>query len=221
MTATQARKPAPSARQRAGSNIDRAQAVLGSAASVLTAEQRRLVVRYEARMPDLIGRMLAQLDEPVKASDRIALKPKAPAEASQGGGLSEPLSLEEGRRRAHDYALATGGSFESWAGPTSGPVELAARLGVSRSTLHAWQAKGLAIGLINGVRKNVFPLDQFVDGKPVAGIADVLAVITEPQAAWMWLKEPSPLLGGATPLARLKRGHVAEVLRAAQTNYGQ
>jgi hypothetical protein len=52
-------------------------------------------------------------------------------------------------------------------------------------------------------------------------IAEVLAVIGEPGVAWMWLKEPSPLLNGATPLARLKRGHLDEVLRAAQTNFGQ
>jgi hypothetical protein len=30
-----------------------------------------------------------------------------------------------------------------------------------------------------------------------------------------------PLLKGAPPLARLKRGHLDEVLRAAQTNFGQ
>ena len=157
---------------------------------------------------------------PRRGNARIILKPRGPVEVSQGAGLGELLTLEEGRR-LHEYALATGTSLEDWAGATAGPVELAHKLGVSRSTLHAWQTKRLAIGLLNGLRKNVFPLEQFVDGKPVAGIADVLAVIGEPRVTWMWFKEPSPLLNGATPLARLKRGRVDEVLRAAQTNFGQ
>jgi hypothetical protein len=56
---------------------------------------------------------------------------------------------------------------------------------------------------LNGACKTVFPLEQFVDGKP---IAEMLAVIGEPRVTWMWLREPSPLPNGATPLARLKRG---------------
>jgi hypothetical protein len=199
----------------------RAAAVLSAAAAKLSVDQQRRLVKHKAALPDLVAKVLAQLDEDAEPADRIILAPRGPVEVSQGEGLGELLTLEEGRRRVHDYALATGTSFESWSGATAGPVDLAHKLGVSRSTLHAWQTKRLAIGLLNGLRKTVFPLEQFVDGKPVAGIADVLAVIGEPRVAWMWLKEPSPLLSGATPLARLKRGHLDEVLRAAQTNFGQ
>ena len=202
----------------------RAAAVLGAAVAKLSIDQQRRLVKHKAALPDLVAKVLAQLDaaDPAaRAENRIILKPRGPVEVSQGEGLGELLTLEEGRRRVHDYALATGTSFESWAGATTGPVEIERSLGIPRSTLHAWQGKGLVIGLLNGVRKNVFPLEQFVDGKPVAGIADVLAAIGEPRVAWMWLKEPSPLLDGATPLARLKRGHLDEVLRAAQTNFGQ
>jgi hypothetical protein len=201
--------------------------VFGEAMAAVGAELLKLSVDRQRRfskrrsLRDFMIKIAEAPERPAKPVDRILLQPRGPVEVGQGEGLGEPLTLEEGRRRVHQYALATGGSFESWAGPTSGPVDLAPKLGVSRSTLHAWQAKGLAIGLLNGVRKTVFPLEQFVDGKPVAGIADVLAVIIEPQTAWMWLKEASPLLGGATPLAHFKRGRIAEVLRAAQTNFGQ
>lgn len=151
---------------------------------------------------------------------RIVLQPRGPLEVRQGEGLGELLTLGGGRRRIHEYALATGTSFESWAGAAAGPVEVARKLGVSRSTLQAWQTQRLAVGLLNGARKTAFPLEQFVEGKPVAGIADVGAVIGEPRVTWMWLKEPNPLLNGATPLARLKCGCLDEVLRAAQTNFG-
>jgi len=100
-------------------------------------------------------------------------------------------------------------------------VEIERSIGVPRSTLHAWQGRGLVIGLMNGVRRKVFPVEQFVDGKPIAGIADILTVIGDPRTAWRWLKEPSPLLNGATPLAGLKRGRLDEVLNAAKTNFGQ
>jgi hypothetical protein len=200
----------------------RAAAVLGAAVAKLSIDQQRRLVKHKAALPDLVAQVLAKLDAPDQAAgaeDRIILKPRGPVEVSQGEGLGERLTLEEGRRRVHEYATPM--PLEDWAGATAGPVEIERSLGIPRSTLHAWQGKGLVIGLLNGVRKNVFPLEQFVDGKPVAGIADVLEVIREPRTTWRWFKEPSPLLNGATPLARLKRGRLDEVLRAAQTNFGQ
>ena len=167
-----------------------------------------------------MAKVLAQLDAPADAR-RIELTARGLVEIGHGAGIGELLSSDEGAKRLHDYALATGGDFKTWAGPTAGPVEIERRLGVPRSTLHLWQTKGLVIRLVDGVRKPVFPLEQFVESKPVAGIADVLDVIGEPNATWMWLKEPHPLLGGATPLARLKRGALAEVMDAARTNFDQ
>jgi len=83
-------------------------------------------------------------------------------------------------------------ALEDWAGATARQVQVARKLGVSRSTLQAWRTRRLAVGLLNWARKTVFPLEQFVNGKPVAGIADLLAVIGEARVTWMWLKEPSP-----------------------------
>jgi len=200
--------------------LGRATGVAAEEIAKLTADQQRRLAARRIALRALLVEVADAPDEAAEA-DRIILKPKGPVIVSQGEDPGELLSLEEGRRRAHEYALATGDAFESWAGPTAGPVEASSKLGVSRSTLHAWQTKGLAIALLDGVRKTVFPLEQFVDGKPVAGMGDVLRVIGDPQVAWMWLKEPSPLLNGATPLARLKRGRIEEVLQTAQTNFGQ
>jgi hypothetical protein len=127
---------------------------------------------------------------PPRDKARIILRPRGPVEVSQGEGLGELLTLEEGRRRLHEYATPM--ALEDWAGATARQVQVARKLGVSRSTLQAWRTRRLAVGLLNWARKTVFPLEQFVNGKPVAGIADLLAVIGEARVTWMWLKEPSP-----------------------------
>jgi hypothetical protein len=197
----------------------RAAAVLVAAVARLSIDQQKRLVRHRVALPGLVAKMLAQIDETAGPADRLVLSPRGPAEVSQGEGLGERLSPEEGRRRLRDYATPM--ALEDWAGATAGPMEVERSIGVPRSTLHAWQGRGLVIGLMNGVRRKVFPVEQFVDGKPIAGIADVLTVIGEPRTAWRWLKEPSPLLNGATPLAGLKRGRLDEVLNAAKTNFGQ
>jgi len=150
---------------------------------------------------------------------RIVLQPRGPVEVRQGEGLGELLTLGGGRRRIHEYALATGTSFESWAGAAAGPVEVARKLGVSRSTLQAWQTQRLAVGLLNGARKTAFPLEQSVEGKPVAGIADVWAVIGaegDVDVAQGAQSAPERRDAARTPEVWLP----CEVLRAAQTNFG-
>jgi len=185
----------------------------------LTDDQLNGLDRLSATLPDLVDRILAQMRTPAKAHERFIVDRSGPVEISQGEGFGELLTEEEGRRRIHEYATPQG--LESWAGPTAGPVEIERTLKIPRSTLHHWQRKGLIIGLLNGVRKNVFPTEQFVDGKPVDGLAEVLAIINQPQVTWRWMRTPHPLLGGAKPLTRLKQGRLDEVLSAAQTNFGQ
>jgi hypothetical protein len=90
---------------------------------------------------------------------------------------------------------------------------------VARSTLHTWQKQGAVIGLLVGVRKHAFPVEQFVDGRPVTGLAAVVQAIGDPRAAWLWLREPSPELAGVTPLARLKAGAIDKVVELARSNF--
>lgn len=59
------------------------------------------------------------------------------------------------------------------------------------------------MGLLRGERKLAYPLEQFVDARPIEGIADVLKVITDPRAAWLWLRQPHAALQKRTPLAVL------------------
>src|SRR3546814_10828510 len=86
---------------------------------------------------------------------------------------------------------------------------------MARSTLHDWQKRGQVVALLAGARKHAFPLEQFVDGRPMEGIADVLEVVGNPRRAWSWMVERSPLLAGKRPIDLLKQDRRDEVVEAA------
>ncbi|ESZ25927.1 antitoxin Xre/MbcA/ParS toxin-binding domain-containing protein [Mesorhizobium sp. L2C084A000] len=106
--------------------------------------------------------------------------------------------------------------IEDWAGRVAGSTYLEENLRIARSTLHRWQRRGEVIALRKGGRKHVFPLAQFVDGRPVAGIRDVLSLITNPRLAWLWLTRPSAQLDGRIPVDLLRQDQVDEVIEAAR-----
>ncbi len=104
---------------------------------------------------------------------------------------------------------------EDWAGPVAGQTYLEENFRIPRSTLHRWQRKNEIIALQRGGRKHVFPLAQFVDGRPAAGIREVLSSIAHPRQAWLWLTRPSALLAGRVPIDMLRQDLVVEVTGAA------
>lgn len=105
--------------------------------------------------------------------------------------------------------------IEEWAGQVAGSTYLEEKLGIPRSTLHRWQRRGEVIALRTGGRKHVFPLAQFVDGRPVSGIREVLASIGHPRTAWAWLLKPAVEFGGEAPIALLAKDRSADVIRGA------
>lgn len=191
-------------------------AEFGATAAKLSPAARQRLVARKAELSKLIAEIVA---EPDGAPELLKLAPKAEPEVSQGEGLGALVSAAEGRERLAAYATPL--KVEAWAGPLAGPTELEREHGVARSTLHAWQKQGAVIGLLVGVRKHAFPIEQFIDGRPVAGLAPVLEVIGDPRIAWLWLREPNPGLAGASPLARLKSGAVDSVIEVARSNFAQ
>jgi hypothetical protein len=149
----------------------------------------------------------------------LRLTPAASAETSRGSGLGEILSAREGRARLEAAAVPV--TAEAWAGRLAGPTELAREYGVARSTLHSWAKQGAVIAVQVGVRKHAFPVEQFIDGRPVAGLAPLVQAIGDTRTAWHWLREPNPAFSGATPLSRLKAGAIEAVLEMARSNFGQ
>ncbi|CAN7695744.1 antitoxin Xre/MbcA/ParS-like domain-containing protein [Mesorhizobium sp. LjRoot246] len=106
--------------------------------------------------------------------------------------------------------------IENWAGQVAGPTYLEEHYGIPRSTLHWWQRHNDVIALRKGARKHVFPLAQFVDGRPAPGIRQVVSLIANPRLAWLWLIRPSPLLDGRVPIEMLRQDLAEEVVSAAR-----
>ncbi|MER8767065.1 hypothetical protein [Mesorhizobium sp. M0968] len=106
--------------------------------------------------------------------------------------------------------------IEDWAGQVAGPTYLEQHFGIPRSTLHWWQRHNDVVALRKGARKHVFPLAQFIDGRPAPGIRQVLSLIANPRPAWLWLIRPSPLLDGRVPIEMLRQDLAEEVILAAR-----
>jgi len=147
------------------------------------------------------------------ASDGSALSDPAFERASPKPETARPTAQQIAERAADLQSML----IEDWAGEVAGSTYLEEKLRIPRSTLHRWQRRGEVVALRKGGRKHVFPLAQFVDGRPVPGISDVLSAITSPRLAWFWLSRPSPKLDGRVPIEMLRQDMVEDVVRAART----
>jgi hypothetical protein len=189
-------------------------AAFSDTASRLSPAARKRLLAHKARFKELIDLIAGGAEA---APNPLKLVAKSAAETSQGTGLGQVLSAEEGQARIAAYATPT--KIEDWAGPLAGPTELERDFGVARSTLHTWQKQGAVIGLLVGVRKHAFPTEQFVDGRPLTGLGAIVEAIGDQRTAWLWLREPNPELAGVTPLERLKAGATDKVVEVALSNF--
>jgi hypothetical protein len=106
--------------------------------------------------------------------------------------------------------------IEDWAGRVAGSTYLEENFRIPRSTLHRWQKRNEVVALRKGGRKHVFPLAQFIDGRPAPGISEVLSLIVNPRMAWLWLIRPSSDLDGRVPIEMLRQDLVDAVVLAAR-----
>lgn len=191
-----------------------AAAFVRTVAGLSDAERRRIPLA-EDRLRELL------LDAPrgsgEAAPERLRYEASGPVERSRGAGLGERVEPEEGLARLAAYAAKR--PIESWAGPVAGAGGVEAELGVPRSTLNDWHRRGAVVGLLRGERKRVYPLEQFVDARPVPGVAAVLGAAPDARAAWLWLRQPHGAFGSATPLDALKQGRAEEVATAAARDF--
>ena len=105
---------------------------------------------------------------------------------------------------------------DEWAGPVAGPTLIERHFGIPRSTLYRWQKQNEVVALnTRSSRKPVFPLKQFIDGRPVRGIADLIRIFGDPRHAWQWIVAPNTLFDGARPLDFLWEGKIDAVIKAA------
>jgi hypothetical protein len=197
----------------------RAFAAFSAAAGRLSRDQQRKIVERGVDLAKAVEDAVSEFASMRTPGDNlIALPVSSAVEESEGEGFGELLSDSDGRKRVADYAAS--GRLEDWAGPVAGPGEIERDFGTKRSTLHDWQKRGAIIGLLRGERKHVYPLAQFIDGRPIEGMSRITKIIANPRAAWLWLTRPHPTADRAAPLERLKQGRVAEVAAAAERDFG-
>ena len=195
--------------------------VAGTAAAAvasLPAEARR---KLNSRERELMTRIrgLVEAFGVDPASDKIVMGIPTQIETSKGAGLGSVVSAEEGERLLSDYAIAR--RLEDWAGPVLGATELSRDYGIPRSTLNHWQHGGDVIGLLKGTKKHVYPIEQFIDGRPAKGIAEINTLVPNPRTAWLWLSRNNPVLAGRKPIDLMKQDRVEEVLEAARDYFAQ
>lgn len=148
-----------------------------------------------------------------------ALEAAAAPAAGKGAGFGDLLDRAEGEQRLSAAARTV--PLLEWAGEVAGSTQLHRDLGIQRSTLHDWQTRGEVIGLLKGTRNHVFPLAQFVDGRPVRGLGAIAKLAHSPRVAWLWLVTPNPRLADARPINLLREDRLDEVVEAAQQAFAQ
>jgi uncharacterized protein (DUF2384 family) len=195
--------------------------IAGTAAAAvadLPDEARQTLTRREPELMTRIRGLVEAFGETASPA-RVALDFGHDVEARKGAGLGAIVSEAEGDAALRELAVAR--RLEDWAGPVAGASALLRDYGIARSTLHRWQQNLDVIALQKGAKKHVFPVDQFIDGRPAKGLADVMAVVANARLAWLWLSRANPALGGRKPIDLLKRDRVADVVEAARDYFTQ
>ncbi|RWD42789.1 hypothetical protein [Mesorhizobium sp.] len=172
------------------------------AVSSLSPEHRQALETADELLPDAISRLVLSLAMELRERQRRV-------ECVREDGIADHVEAKQ-RFSQSRFTL-----MQSWAGEVAGQTFIEDELKIPRSTLHLWKRRNEVIALPKGRRTHVFPLAQFVDGRPVDGLSRVLTEIQNPRSAWLWLVRPSDLLDGEIPLDLLKRNRTAQVADAA------
>jgi len=202
----------------AGSLVLSAHLAGAAAAAVLDlpVEARKDLTKHQAELMRGIRRLVETFGG---KPDRGEIKLVVPetVEPSKGEGLGPIVSTEEGKRLLEEFAVAR--KVEDWAGPVAGASELSRDYGIARSTLHRWQHSGEVIGLLKGMKKHVFPVEQFIDGRPARGLSAVVGLAGGHRVAWLWFRQANPVLGGRRPIDLLKQDRIDDVVDTAQAYF--
>jgi hypothetical protein len=99
--------------------------------------------------------------------------------------------------------------------------EAAERLEVTPAIIDAWTESKRLLAWKDRRQSAMIPEEQILHcGEVVSGIAEVLAVIPDPRAAWDFLDEESPFVDPdalVRPIEALRQGQVEAVVAAAHS----
>lgn len=135
----------------------------------------------------------------------------------KGAGPGNRISREEGLRRLKELKQYI--PLHEWAGPLASSSEILVRCGIDESTLQIWENDRSIVRLAVSESESVYPLDQFAEGRPISGLAEIQQIIRDPRLAWRWLMTEKPESMKARPLDLLKRGRRDEVIISAQRDF--
>jgi uncharacterized protein (DUF2384 family) len=200
-------------------SLARSARIAGAAAEAvldLPAEARRTLARRQAELVRGVRRLVETFGDE-RGRRKIELVVPETVERSVGEGLGPIVPEEEGKHLLNELAVAR--KIEDWAGTVAGASELNRDYGIPRSTLHRWQHANEVIGLLKGTKKHVFPVEQFIDGRPALGISAVIGLAGSHRTAWLWLRQANPVLGGRRPIDLLKQDRIEEVIETAQAYF--
>lgn len=181
---------------------------IASAVTLLSPKHQRAIDAIHADLPGLASKFVRALA--AEAARRSEAGTAGATNPSTALLADEPLPASPQSDDLESMLI------EDWAGRVAGSTYLEENLRIARSTLHRWQRRGDVIALRKGGCKHVFPLAQFVDGRPVAGISDVQSLIGNPRLAWLWLTRPASQLDGRIPIDLLRQDQIEEVVEAAR-----
>ncbi|WP_353016335.1 hypothetical protein [Mesorhizobium sp. M1405] len=131
---------------------------VAAAVALLAPTDIRAIDTMQERLPDRVLQLVRLL-----AAEAAGQTTEASASSAFGDRSIQVPSRPAGRDDIDSMRV------EDWAGRVAGPTFLEDNFGISRSTLHRWQRSCRVVALRTGGRKHVFPLAQFVDGRPASG----------------------------------------------------
>ncbi|MGI9196856.1 MAG: hypothetical protein ACR2KE_05275 [Candidatus Nanopelagicales bacterium] len=138
-----------------------------------------------------------------------------------GSSTAHVEDIEAAARAAVDALVHTGAFWEEHLGPVYDAKTVAVILGspdkpVSRQAV----SKRPLLALRTGNGRVYYPAFQFANGRPIAGLAEVLAALDEHLVSrWTlasWLVSPEGDLDDVRPIDALRAGDVEHVLRVAR-----
>lgn len=183
--------------------------------AALPAHQLKDMEEHPDEVAERVRRLIHELSRESEAMPHGKLCQKA--EKVEGSGIGNILLEEKGRQALSAAAVKM--SLEEWAGEVVGATHLARKYGIPRSSLNRWHQQGDVIGLLKGTRKRVYPVEQFIDGRPAVGIREIIRLVPSQRVAWLWLNQFNPVLE-ARPIDLLKQERKDEVIGVAESYFG-
>lgn len=150
----------------------------------------------------LTSRRRSRVRPQAEAKSTLSLFSDPYVEGDAGEDLGRALSPADAARQLRSISRAV--PIDQWAGGTLTAGELRKALSVRPRDLAKWLNDGTIVGFPDKNSIDRYPLEQFVQNSPVAGLDEIVAATGDPRVAWLWLRQPHVMLNRRRPIDILK-----------------